>query len=144
MQKFPHLFSPIVIAGHTYKNRIITAPMLFGFYALEKESAERVYAIVDDRSRGGAAAVVVGETPINYDDAADAMLLFIRTDYTKYSGVQFDAYRKYANIIRNNGAIPLIEIFHSGFQRPRPANGINPWGPVGYTRPDGVVVEAFR
>jgi 2,4-dienoyl-CoA reductase-like NADH-dependent reductase (Old Yellow Enzyme family)/thioredoxin reductase len=141
-QKFPHLFSKIKIANHTYKNRILCAPQLFGFYALEKESAERVYKMVEDRAKGGAAEVIVGETPINYEDACDAMLPWIDTDYTKPGGPAYEAYKKYADIIKKHDSIALIEIFHSGINRV-PRNGINPWGPVAAVLPGGNRIEPF-
>jgi 2,4-dienoyl-CoA reductase-like NADH-dependent reductase (Old Yellow Enzyme family)/thioredoxin reductase len=142
-QKFPHLFSPIKIANHIYKNRILCAPQLFGFYALEKESAERVYKIVEDRAKGGVAEVVVGETPVNYDDACDAMVPWVNTDYTKPRGPAFEAYKKYVDIIKRYDSIALIEIFHSGINR-APKNGFHPWGPVAIVRPDGIRIEPFN
>jgi 2,4-dienoyl-CoA reductase-like NADH-dependent reductase (Old Yellow Enzyme family) len=107
MKKYPNLFSPIQIAGHTFKNRILSAPMLFGFYALD-ETAERVYRIVEDRARGGAAEVIVGEVPINFTDAADAMFLGADDNYSKKEGPLFDAYKKYADIIKKHDAVANI------------------------------------
>jgi 2,4-dienoyl-CoA reductase-like NADH-dependent reductase (Old Yellow Enzyme family)/thioredoxin reductase len=144
MQKYPRLFSSIQIAGHTFKNRILCAPMLFGFYALE-ETAERVYKIIEDRAKGGAAEVVVGEVPINYTDAADAMFATADDNYSKKEGPLFDAYKKYADIIKKYNSIVSIEIFHAGQNRGQFSSkpDIPPWGPVGFTREDGVVVEPF-
>lgn len=119
--------------------------MLFGFYCMEKESAERVYKITEDRARGGCAEVVVGEVPINHTDAADAMFPGAdATDFSQRSGPLFEAYKKYADIIKQYGAIANIEIFHGGQNRApfgKPASP--PWGPVGCAREDGVVIEAF-
>lgn len=145
MSKFPHLFSPIDIAGHTYKNRILSAPMLFGFYALEKGTDQRVYKIFEDRARGGAAEVVVGETPVNLSDAPDIYLPGLEVDYTKTAGPAFHAYKKYADVIKKHGAFALIEIFHAGHAKnPLPlGDRTNPWGPMGLVREDGVTVEAF-
>jgi 2,4-dienoyl-CoA reductase-like NADH-dependent reductase (Old Yellow Enzyme family)/thioredoxin reductase len=139
------LFSPMRIANHTYKNRILVAPMLFGMYALRKDSAERVYRIFEDRAKGGAAEVVVGETPVNGTDAPDFLLPDIHVDYTKQEGDALDAYKRYADIIKKHDAVALIEIFHAGQDKtPFPfGGGTNPWGPVGFVREDGVTVEAF-
>jgi 2,4-dienoyl-CoA reductase-like NADH-dependent reductase (Old Yellow Enzyme family)/thioredoxin reductase len=143
--KYPHLFAPIKIAGHTYKNRILCAPMLFGWYALNKGSAERVYKIVEDRAKGGIAEVVVGETPVNSSDAPDMLFASMEVDYTKYKGRGFDAYKRYADIIKKYDTIALIEIFHAGHAKNTLPFGdrVNPWGPMGFVRPDGVTVEAF-
>src|SRR4030042_6150372 len=120
MHKYPHLFSPLQIRKHTYKNRILSAPRLFGFYALEKGSDERVYKIIEDRARGGAAEVVVGETPINNSDAPDILLPGLEIDYTKRSGRGFEAYKKYADVIKKHDAIALIELFHAGHAKSPP------------------------
>jgi 2,4-dienoyl-CoA reductase-like NADH-dependent reductase (Old Yellow Enzyme family)/thioredoxin reductase len=144
MQKFPHLFAPIKIAGHTYKNRILCAPMLFGFYALDEGCAERVYKIIEDRAKGGVAEVVVGETPVNFEDAVG---IHMKTDidYTVKKGPVFEAYKKYADIIKKHDAIANIELFHGGIMAAMPSigTGKHPWGPVGYVREDGVIVDAF-
>lgn len=145
MQKYPHLFSPIKIRKHTYKNRILSAPMLFGFYALEKGSDERVYRIIEDRARGGAAEVVVGETPVNNTDAPDILLPGLEVDYRQTTGRSFEAYKKYADVIKKHNTVALIELFHAGHAKSPLLFGdrVNPWGPVGFVREDGVTVEAF-
>ncbi len=145
MNKFPHLFTPIKIAGHTYKNRMLCAPMLFGWYALDKGSAERVYKIVEDRAKGGIAEVVVGETPVNSSDAPDMLFGSMQLDYKQKQGWGFDAYKRYADIIKKYDTLALIEIFHAGdAKNPLPfGDKTNPWGPMGYVRSDGVTVEAI-
>ena len=143
-EKYPHLFSPIKIANHTYKNRILCAPMLFAFYALGEDSAERVYKIVEDRAKGGVAEVVVGELPINFKDAASPMLPGLDVDFSKRKGRGFEAYKKYADIIKKHGTIALIEIFHGGIRAASPMDKEKrPWGPMGFVREDGLVIEAF-
>lgn len=143
MHKYPNLFSPIEIAGKTFKNRILGSPALFGFYALG-DTADRVYRMYEDKARGGQAEVVVGETPINYTDAAEVMIPGLDTDYTIKEGPNFEAYKKYADVIKKHDTIANIELFHGGvikvpFGKPKSP----PWGPVGYTRDDGVIIEAF-
>lgn len=145
MQTFPNLFSTINIAGHIYKNRILAAPMVFGFMALMGPMADSCYRGVEARAKGGAAEVVVGETPVNSSDAPDALFPGTETNFTVYSGRNFDAYRKYAELIKKYDAYALIEIFHAGdAKNPLPfGERVNPWGPMAYLRPDGVQVEAF-
>jgi 2,4-dienoyl-CoA reductase-like NADH-dependent reductase (Old Yellow Enzyme family)/NADPH-dependent 2,4-dienoyl-CoA reductase/sulfur reductase-like enzyme len=146
MPKYPHLFSPIQIAGHTYKNRILAAPMIFGFMALGgKDTAERLYRMVESRAKGGVAEVVVGETPINGSDAPDFLFPGTEVDYTKRKGREFEAYKMYADVIKKHDAFALIQIFHAGHAKnPLPwGDRTNPWGPMGFVREDGVTVEAF-
>jgi 2,4-dienoyl-CoA reductase-like NADH-dependent reductase (Old Yellow Enzyme family)/NADPH-dependent 2,4-dienoyl-CoA reductase/sulfur reductase-like enzyme len=144
VQNFPHLFSPIKIANHTYKNRMLSAPMPHTMYLLDEGTAERELRIFEDRAKGGLAEVIAGETPINYVDALDPMVPK-EVDYTKRTGSVFESYKKLADIIKKYDAIALIELFHAGHMR-----GImggppktNPWGPVGYVRDNGVIIEAF-
>jgi 2,4-dienoyl-CoA reductase-like NADH-dependent reductase (Old Yellow Enzyme family)/thioredoxin reductase len=146
MERYPHLFSPIQIANHTYKNRILAAPMIFGFLArINKEAGETIYRIVESRAKGGCAEVVVGETPVNYSDAPDVCFPGVEVDYTKTSGPGFDDYRRYVDVIKKHDAIALIQIFHAGhYKSPLPfGDRTNPWGPMGFVREDGVTVEAF-
>lgn len=144
MIKYPNLFSPIQIAGHTFKNRILCAPMLFGFYCMEKESADKVYKFTEDKAKGGIAEVVVGETPINFTDASIPMPEYVALDYSVTKGPGFEAYKKYADIIKKYDSIANIEVFHGGINRgPSSDPSSHPWGPVGYTREDGMVIDAF-
>jgi 2,4-dienoyl-CoA reductase-like NADH-dependent reductase (Old Yellow Enzyme family)/thioredoxin reductase len=145
MQKYPHLFSPIKIANHTYKNRILGAPALHTLYAFDKDTADRVYRMMEDRARGGIAALVIGETPINDTDAPDFLFPGIKLDYTQKKGATFDIYKRYADVIKKHDCIALIELFHAGHAKnPLPfGERTNPWGPMGFVRADGVTVEAF-
>lgn len=143
--KFPHLLSPIMIAGHKYPNRMLSSPMLFGWYILGKDSSDRMLKIFEDRAKGGLAEVVVGETPVNSSDAPDALFPDMVTDYTQHKGWIFDKYRQLAETIKKQNTNALIEIFHAGHDKRPLAFGekVNPWGPMGFVRPDGVTVEAF-
>ncbi len=144
-QKYPHLFSPITIANHNYRNRILCAPMVFGFMALVKERTETMYRLAEERAKGGTATVTIGETPINNSDAPDVLFPGTGVDYTKREGAGFEAYKRYADVIKKHGAIAMIEIFHAG-EAKNPltlADKTNPWGPMGYFREDGITVEAF-
>jgi 2,4-dienoyl-CoA reductase-like NADH-dependent reductase (Old Yellow Enzyme family)/thioredoxin reductase len=146
MQQYPHLFSPINVAGYTLKNRILCAPMLFGFYCLERESAERVYKITEDRAKGGVAEVVVGEVPINFTDASTPMRDYVDIDYAITQGSGFEAYKKYADIIKKYNAIANVEIFHGGINAASPFSKREtpPWGPMRIVKDNVIVVEAYN
>jgi 2,4-dienoyl-CoA reductase-like NADH-dependent reductase (Old Yellow Enzyme family) len=68
MNKFPNLFSELVIRGHTYRNRIVTGPTLFASAAFIPEISENIYRMIENRARGGVAAVMVGEIGINFEE----------------------------------------------------------------------------
>ncbi len=139
MSKYPNLFRPIKINKFTYKNRIVTGPMSFPLEFQDKEKGKIHYRKIEDRARGGAAAVILGETSINFTDAA--RMPFRTVDYTQYSGFDFEGFKKYADIIHKYNAIALIEIFHPGQAKDPLPGGPNPRGPSGYVREDGVKVE---
>jgi 2,4-dienoyl-CoA reductase-like NADH-dependent reductase (Old Yellow Enzyme family) len=66
MTEFSHLFSPLEIRGKAYRNRLIAAPTLFAHSVLFiPEIAENVYRMVENRAKGGFAAVSTGEIPVN-------------------------------------------------------------------------------
>jgi 2,4-dienoyl-CoA reductase-like NADH-dependent reductase (Old Yellow Enzyme family)/thioredoxin reductase len=140
MSDYKYLFQPLKINKYTYKNRIVAGPMLFGLMYQQKELAELQYRNIEDRARGGAAAVEVGETSINGTDA-ERLPMFTPVDYTRYSGPDFEGFQKYADVIKKHGAVALIELFHAGCEKTMLPGHPNPRGPVGYTRDDGVVVE---
>jgi 2,4-dienoyl-CoA reductase-like NADH-dependent reductase (Old Yellow Enzyme family)/thioredoxin reductase len=143
-KKYPHLFSSIKIAGHTYKNRILCSPVMFAFYCLGEDSAERIYKMVEGKAKGGVAQVTCGEQPINFADAASTMVPGLDVDWTKKEGPQFEAYKRYADVIKRHNAIALIQIFHGGIRAGSPMNKEkHAWGPMSYVSENGVIVDAF-
>jgi 2,4-dienoyl-CoA reductase-like NADH-dependent reductase (Old Yellow Enzyme family)/thioredoxin reductase len=139
MAKYPNLFHPLKINRFTYKNRIVSAPMLFGPAFQNEGEAYVTYKRIEERAKGGAAAVEVGETSINSMDAE--RLPFRPIDYTRYSGPDFDGFKKYADLIKKYGAVALIELFHAGSEKDPLPGQPNPRGPVGYARRDGIIVD---
>ena len=147
MPTFPHLFSPINVGGHTYKNRILAAPLIFAMAAMVGPRGESLYGLTEARAKGGPAEVVIGETPVNGSDAPDFIFPGLENEinYARREGKAFDAYRRYADIIKKYDSYALIQIFHAGHAKNiLPFGGrVNPWGPMAYLRTDGVHVEAF-
>ncbi len=142
MQKYPHLFSPLTIRGHTYKNRLIAAPTLFAHavYFLP-DIAENVYRMVENRAKGGFAAVSTGEISVN---AEEGITLFVERpiNFTDYAGPDFLAMKEYADRIKKHGAIAYLEFSHEGSQADaKPPYA--PYGPDAFTRPDGAEVRAL-
>lgn len=140
--KYQHLFSPLTVRGKVYKNRIETAPTYFGFRVFDDnlpEVKENVYRMVEKRAEGGAAAVSIGESPINFDDGVS--LFAIPFDYSVYEGRYFDAYKEYAYRIKKAGALAIAEVCHEGLYSM--SEGCNPVGPCEMTREDGVHVRGM-
>lgn len=142
MGKFEHLFSPMEIRGKVYKNRIISAPTLFAHSVFFlPEIKENVYRMVENRAKGGSAAVSTGEISVN---AEEAKCLFLERpiDFTKYEGEDFEAIKEYADRIKKHGAIAYLEFCHEG-SRSEAEPPYQPWGPDEYVREDGVQVKAM-
>jgi len=141
MVKYPNLLKPLKINKFSYKNRIVVAPMGFPL-DFQKEPAGRLYyKKVETYAKGGAAAIILGENSVNFMDAA--RVPFRPVDYNKYSGADFDGFKKYADIVHKYGAIVMIELFHPGeAKNPLPGHP-NPRGPMGYLREDGITIDAM-
>lgn len=140
MSKFTNLFNPIKVRKYTYKNRIINAPTLFAHSVLFlPEIKENVYRMVENRAKGGSAAVSTGEISVN---AEEALCLFLErpVDFNKYEGKDFEDIKEFATRIKKHGAISYLEFCHEG-SRSEAKPPYQPWGPDGYVREDGVEVK---
>ena len=138
-EKYPHLFSPLEIRGKVYKNRFIAAPTMFAHSIFnEPEMAENVFRMVEDRAKGGFAAVATGETCINFDDGI-AMFVPHPIDYTKYEGFEFNMYKEYSDRIKKHGALSMMEYCHEAAE----VKCEQPIGPDDFIRADGVHVKAM-
>ena len=138
---FPQLRSQMKAGRTVYKNRIVSAPMAFGMIALDPEAGPRAYRKIESIAQGGAAAVCVGETDINFTDAN--RLPFPPFDFTVHAGKAFEAIGHYAALIKRHGAVAMIELAHPGAEKtPFEGQGA-PIGPVAMSRADGVRVTAM-
>lgn len=142
MNHFKHLFSEVKVRGYTYRNRIISAPTLFAHSVFFiPEIKENVYRMVENRAKGGSAAVSTGEISVNAEEAR-CLFLDRPIDFTKYEGPDFEDIKEYADRIKRHGAIAYLEFCHEG-ARSEAQPPFQPWGPDSYTREDGVEVKAM-
>jgi 2,4-dienoyl-CoA reductase-like NADH-dependent reductase (Old Yellow Enzyme family)/thioredoxin reductase len=144
MNKYPNLFSPLKIGKLTLRNRICASPTAMINADIIGGPDERYCYYYGDKARGGAAVVTVSETAVN---DTDAMRRF-NSDYgiisknPDYMTIQKQRFVKLTNAIARHGAIPSIQIFHSGdLSSPQFIGGQDPIGPYGYTRDDGVNIR---
>ena len=136
--KFPNLFSPIKVGTHTYKNRVIGAPIFCGPFATLPFLSDVLYHAMEARAKGGCAQVTVGETPVNFEYANKDP--FPPIDYTNYNDPAFIALSRIAKTIKHYDAIAMIEVSHCGAARLSLPELKNPIGPVGYVREDGAQI----
>lgn len=140
--KFPHLFDPITIRGKVYKNRLIAAPTMFAHSIFTiPPMKENVYRMVENRAKGGFAAVSTGEHPVNAEEGT-ALFYEHHMDFTKTEGPDFEAIKEYADRIKKHGALCYFEFCHEG-ARAEHNPPYSPWGPDAYVRDDGVEVKAL-
>ncbi len=140
--KFPHLFSPMSVGTHTYKNRVIAAPIYCGAFGTIPFLSSVFFQAFEERAKGGCAQVTVGETPVDFEYANREP--FEPIDYTRFEGPSFEALKKAADIIKGHGAVALIELSHCGESKLFIPGLKNPIGPMGYVRADGVEVIAMN
>ena len=143
MSQFTHLESPMTIRGKVYRNRLIAAPTLFAHSVFFlPEIAENVYRMVENRAKGGFAAVSTGVLPVNNEEGT-TLFMERAIDMDDYDGEDFKKIREYADRIRKHGALAYLEFSHEGAVAETKAPYV-PWGPDAYVREDGVQVFALN
>lgn len=140
-RKFPHLCTPITIAGVTFRNRMFSAPM--GGIDITNDGCigPKSTAFYELRAKGGAGAVTVSECMVHpQTDGSHAYHL----DTSILNSLAAATYT--ADAIRRHGAMPSLELSHSGMysgtymtDKSR-KQGLAQWGPSACVRPDGVQV----
>ncbi len=142
--KYPLLCSPITLAGVTFANRMFSAPMGGTDITNDGCIGPKSTAFYELRARGGAAAVTVSECMVHPEtDGSHAYHL----DTAVLNSLASATYT--ADAIRRHGAIPSLELSHSGMyagtymtDKAR-QSAMHQWGPSDTVRPDGVPVQAL-
>ncbi len=139
--KFPNLFSPFKVGTHTYKNRIIGAPIYCGPFVSLPFLSDVMAKAVEERSRGGCAQVTVGETPVDFEYANRDP--FPPIDFSDYCDPAFGKLGALAQSIKRNGAIAMIELNHCGGARLPLPELKPPIGPVTRVSEFGAKIAAM-
>ena len=134
-QKFPHLFTPLVIRGKTIPNRVEAAPLSMGPVEKGKPPIAQAVAEVKAHSAGGMGLYTIGEVPVS--DMGNRRV-HDHFDFTDLSEENLIPYRTAAEIVKANGCIAQIELVHCGHRRPGEAQG-----PMAFTADDGTRVAAM-
>jgi len=143
MLKYPHLFAPIEIAGTLYRNRIFAAPT--GYQDMDREGVlpPEASAYYARKAKGGAAAVTLGECVVDSQYGRGASY-HVRMD----DPFAAHALNRCALDIRRYGAVPSVELQHSGMYANRGLGITGPesrglaYGPVD-TEIEGRIVLAM-
>ena len=143
-RKFPHLSSPITIGRVTFRNRMFSAPMGGTDIANDGCIGPKSTAFYELRGKGGAGAVTVSECMVHpKTDGSHAYHL----DTAILNSLAAATYT--ADAIRRHGAIPSLELSHSGMYAgtymtdKSKQHSMNQWGASDTVRPDGVQVKAL-
>lgn len=140
-QKYPNLCKPITLAGVTFRNRMFSAPMGGTDITNDGCIGPKSAAFYELRAKGGAGAVTVSECMVH--PATDGSHAY-HLDESILNSLAAATYT--ADAIRRHGAMPSLELSHSGMYSgtymtdKSKQKGLAQWGPSACTRPDGVEV----
>lgn len=140
--KYPHLFSPLQVGRFTFKNRVISAPMLEMGVFRDGAPTDKADFFYGRRAQGGAAAVTLGESQVNGDLAIARTQTMCLRDITDRE----DGFRRVVTSIHRHGALASIQLLHAGMASkiatidPVGAGVTEAYGPSAFTRADGVRV----
>lgn len=142
-RQYKHLTSPITIGRTTFRNRMFSAPMGGTDITNDGCIGPKSTAFYELRAKGGAAAVTVSECMVHKTDGSHAY----RLDESILNSLAGATYT--ADAIRRHGAIPSLELSHSGMfagtymtDKTRQHELVQ-YGPCDTTRADGVKVKAL-
>ncbi|MCD8334274.1 MAG: FAD-dependent oxidoreductase [Clostridiales bacterium] len=142
--QYPHLCAPITLGRTTFRNRMFSAPMGGTDITNDGCIGPKSTAFYELRGKGGAGAVTVSECMVHpQTDGSHAYHL----DESILNSLACATYT--ADAIRRHGAIPSLELSHSGMYAgtymtdKSKQKSMHQWGPSACTRPDGVEVKAL-
>lgn len=142
--RFPLLTSPIRIGRVIFRNRMFSAPMGATDITADCCPGPRVQGFYELRAKGGAAAVTVSELVVHPETDGSHMLhLDLETPGC------LAAHTFVADGIRRHGAVPSIELSHSGqyagtyMSDRNKKESLCQWGPCDGVRPDGRPVRGL-
>jgi 2,4-dienoyl-CoA reductase-like NADH-dependent reductase (Old Yellow Enzyme family)/thioredoxin reductase len=129
------LFSPFRVRNFTFRNRIFSTPNATRFM---KDETEVLY--LEEKAKGGAALVTVGETTISSKSVKRGYESLPRLD----NRWDWPIISEIAMGIKNHGAAASLELAHRGFYGAKfDESYADPIGPMAFVRADGVHVRAM-
>ncbi len=141
-RKFPNLSKPIQIGNVFFRNRMFGAPMGGTDITADCTVGPKSTAFYELRAKGGAAAVTVSELVVHPKTEASHMF---HLDLQTVGSLASFTYT--ADAIRRHGAIPSVELSHSGqyagtyLVDKEKKESLSQWGPSAGIRPDGREVK---
>ncbi|MDR1820804.1 MAG: FAD-dependent oxidoreductase [Oscillospiraceae bacterium] len=130
--KYPNLFSPITLAGTTFRSRLFGSPTGTSFLDSRHYPIAETYAYYEEKAKGGAASICVGDCVISEDSRMNNGHIAL------YDPMNYMHLNKLADAISRHGAVASIELSHSGSHSHASAReGAQLYGPMEYDLPGG-------
>ncbi|MCL2126017.1 MAG: NAD(P)/FAD-dependent oxidoreductase [Oscillospiraceae bacterium] len=138
--KYPHLFSPITLAGTVFRNRIFASPTGTAYMSSQHYPIQETFAYYERKAIGGAASVCVGDAVVCSKHGRFNNGHIVLDDPGGASALS-----RLADSISRHGAVASIELSHSGSHAHSSAReGNQLYGPMEYTTAAGFHVEAMN
>jgi 2,4-dienoyl-CoA reductase-like NADH-dependent reductase (Old Yellow Enzyme family)/thioredoxin reductase len=135
MLKYPHLFSPITLAGTTFSSRIFASPISGRSIDARHYPTEEAIAFYERKAIGGAASICVGDCVVDTENGlfGDAMI-----PLDDYDMGAHHALNRFTHAIARHGVVVSVELQHGGlYSRATRMKGLPVYGPVDGTDNDG-------
>ena len=137
--KYPHLFSPITLAGTLFRNRIFASPTGTAYMTSRHYPIQETNAYYERKAIGGAASVCVGDAVVCSKHGR-----FNNGHITLDDPGGLSALSRLSDSITRHGAVAAIELSHSGSHaRTSAEEGNQLYGPMEYITEAGYRVEAM-
>ncbi len=109
MNNYPHLFTPITLAGKTAKNRIVMAPMGDNMANPDGSVSEQEIAYYGERAKGGAGIIMMGVVDVEHP-RGKTIPCESRLDDFKF----IEGFTKLSTVIHSYGALFIPQLCHAG------------------------------
>lgn len=143
-RKYKHLCDPIILGRVTYRNRMFSAPMGGTDITSDGCIGPKSTAFYELRAKGGAGAVTVSELMVHPETDGSHAYHLDESILNSFAGATYTA-----DAIRRHGAIPSLELSHSGMYSgtymtdKSKQRSLSQWGPSETIRADGVMVKSL-
>ena len=125
--EFPHLFEPLIIRGTVFRNRIFASPQGSSYLDADEYPTPEVTVYYERKAIGGAATTCMGVRcvdPVSGRNWGDNL---VRPG--NHRGISW--FRYYTNAVSRHGAVPSVELQHSGaYSMQSAVEGHQVYGPV--------------
>lgn len=118
--KFSNLLSPLQVGNHKFRNRIESAPAIFGFchliefpFGIPPRLPERSMRMIEDKAKGGCASVVLGEMAPNHTNSK-RFPFEPEINFKDFNDQWMYLMKKNAEAVKKYGAIALAEMISVG------------------------------